>query len=86
MRARELAADLRDLRGGFAVSEHDLGKPDAAQAIEVEREIRGHAAGSYPAAYPVRFPFPVSRFPFPGPGRPLRSPLSRRIVLPLRVL
>jgi hypothetical protein len=44
MRAGELTADLRDLSGGLAVSENDLGKPDAAQAIEVEREIRGHAA------------------------------------------
>jgi hypothetical protein len=44
MRARELAADLRDLSGGLAVSEDDLGKPDPAQPIEVEREIRGHAA------------------------------------------
>ena len=44
MRAGELAADLRDLSGGLAVSEDDLGKPDPAQAIEVEREIRGHAA------------------------------------------
>ena len=44
MRAGELAADLGDLSGSLAVAEYDLGKPDAAQAIEVEREIRGHAA------------------------------------------
>jgi hypothetical protein len=43
MRPRELPADLDDLQGGLSLGQHDLGKPDAAHPIEVEREVRLHA-------------------------------------------
>ncbi len=40
MRARELPADLGDLRGAFSLCEHDFREADAAEAVEVERVIR----------------------------------------------
>ncbi len=54
MRARELPADLGDLRRGLAVGEDDLGKPDASLPVEVESEIGDHggilsAAGRFQA-------------------------------------
>ena len=49
MRARELPADLDDLRDGLSLRQDDLGKPHATKAIEVEREVLLHRAGSYRA-------------------------------------
>jgi hypothetical protein len=37
--AGELPADLRDLLGGLALRQHDLGESDAAQAVEIERVV-----------------------------------------------
>jgi hypothetical protein len=44
VRARELPADLRNLRGRLSVREDDLGKAHASKTIEVEREVLGHGA------------------------------------------
>ena len=46
MRPRELPADLDDLRGSLPLSQHDLGKTDAAHPVEVEREVLLHAPDS----------------------------------------
>ena len=39
MRARELAADFRDLRGALSLCEHDFREADAPEAVEVERVV-----------------------------------------------
>jgi hypothetical protein len=40
VRTGELPADLDDLFGALALSQHDFGKPDAPQAVEIERVVR----------------------------------------------
>ena len=42
VRSRELPADFRDLAGALAVGENDLGKSDAPETVEIEREVLAH--------------------------------------------
>jgi hypothetical protein len=42
--AGELPNDRHDLRGVLTGSEHDLRKAEAANAVEVEHEVGGHAS------------------------------------------
>jgi len=43
--ARELPADLGDLRGRLPLRQNDLGESDAAQAVEIERVVAGRHCG-----------------------------------------
>jgi hypothetical protein len=41
MGARQLPADFRDLGRRLSLRQNDLGESDAAQAVEIQRVIRG---------------------------------------------